>query len=152
MSAFLFSQPTIAPGREGSAPATPQQTQPAQGTPPPTGGESPSPFNPTTILLLVAPLLLFFFMSRNQKKKQQQLEGSLKAGDRVVTRSGMIGKVIDIGERTSKLEIAPGVTITVLKTSIEGLDGGDAKPADSKKDVSKDGKELTKDKPQEKKA
>lgn len=109
------------------------------------------------IMLLVVPLMLFFFMSRSQQKKQKQLEASIKVGDRVITRSGIIGKIIESGDRKTKLEIAPGVNVMVIKTSIEGLD---VDPAEVKKDAAKDaakeapkdGKEASKDKPQEKKA
>ena len=105
------------------------------------------------IMLLVVPLMLFFFMSRSQQKKQKQLEASIKVGDRVITRSGIIGKIIESGDRKTKLEIAPGVNVMVIKTSIEGLD---VDPAEAKKDAPKDGpkdgKEPSKDKPQEKKA
>lgn len=105
------------------------------------------------IMLLVVPLMLFFFMSRSQQKKQKQLEASIKVGDRVITRSGIIGKIIESGDRKTKLEIAPGVNVMVIKTSIEGLD---VEPAEVKKDAPKDGpkdgKEPSKDKPQEKKA
>jgi preprotein translocase subunit YajC len=49
----------------------------------------------------------------------------------------LIGKIIELGDRTAKLEIAPGVNVQMLKTAIEGVDGGsDAK--DEKKDTAKD--------------
>ena len=71
----------------------------------------------------------------------------------MITRSGIIGKIIESGDRKTKLEIAPGVNVMVIKTSIEGLD---VEPAEVKKDApkdgAKDGKEPSKDKPQEKKA
>jgi preprotein translocase subunit YajC len=159
LSTFLF-QPSTAPGREGPSSPPPQQTQPAQG--PPTEGAPPrqpggSGDGYMMIMLLVVPLMLFFFMSRSQQKKQKQLESSLKVGDRVVTRSGIIGKIIESGERKMKLEIAPGVNVMVLKTMIDGLDVDEAKLAEAKKDAAakdgpKDGKEPAKDKPQEKKA
>jgi preprotein translocase subunit YajC len=96
------------------------------------GGGSP--------LIFLMPLLLIGLMmwtSRSQAKKQKQLEAALKPGDRVVTNSGLIGKLIEVGERTAKLEIAPGVNVQVLKTSIQGVDGADAAAADAKKDDAK---------------
>jgi preprotein translocase subunit YajC len=93
-------------------------------------------------------------MTRSQNKKQQKLEASLKTGDRVVTNSGLIGKIVEIGERTTKLEIAPGVNVQVVKSAIQGLDATDAakdaKPAETKQESK--AKEPVKDKPQEKKA
>jgi len=62
---------------------------------------------------------------------RKQIESNLKVGDRVVTRSGLVGRIVDLGER-AKIEIAPGVTVQMLKTAIEGLDvPPEAKPAES---------------------
>jgi preprotein translocase subunit YajC len=104
------------------------------------------------ILIMALPLLLVILTSRNQSKKQKKIEESLKVGDRVFTRSGLIGKLTEIGDRTTKVEIAPGVTVQMLKTAIEGTDTpAPARSADPAKDSAKD-KEPLKDKPQEKKA
>ncbi len=139
-STFSF-QPTTAPGREGSAPA-PQQPVEGQAQPAQPGGQDaqPGPFGggAFTFLILALPLLLIFMMTRSQNKKQKQLESSLKTGDRVVTQAGLIGKITEIGERSSRvrLEIAPGVTVQILKSSIQGVDpgetAGDAKQGEAK--------------------
>ncbi len=130
-----------APGRTEGAPAAPPSPATTTSTQPPPvdGGAQAAPpgMGLSTILMLAAPLLLVFFMSRSQANKQKQVEAKLKVGDRVVTRSGLIGKIIELGDRTAKLEIAPGVNVQMLKTAIEGVDGGsDAK--DEKKDAAKD--------------
>jgi preprotein translocase subunit YajC len=77
------------------------------------------------MLVMALPLLLVVFTSRSQAKKQKKLEESLKVGDRVVTRSGLLGKLVEVGDRTARLEIAPGVVASLLKTSIEGVDTSD---------------------------
>lgn len=153
-----FLQPSTAPGRETTttAPAQPPPTGPA-----PAGGEAQAPgLGGMTILLLAAPLLLVFLMSRNQTKKQKQIESNLKVGDRVVTRSGLLGRVLELGDRTAKLEIAAGVNVQMLKTAIEGVDTPpDAKVTESKdkateskdKDPKDEKKDGAKDKAQEKK-
>ncbi len=98
------------------------------------------------MLLMALPLLLIVLTMRGQTKKQKQIESNLKTGDTVVTQSGLIGKITDfVGETRVKVEIAPGVTVRMLKSAISGVDAGEAKPA-----ADKDAKE--KDKPQEKKA
>lgn len=85
-----------------------------------------------TILFFLLPLLFVFLMTRNQNKKQKEIESSLKPGDQVVTQSGLYGKIVDfIDERKVKLEIAPGVHVKVLKSSIQGVEG-DVKPAEAK--------------------
>ncbi len=85
------------------------------------------------MLMLFLPLFfLLFWMPRSQQKKQAAALAKLQKGDRVVTQSGMIGKLVEVGERTFKLEIAPGVKIDVLKSSVAGKDGADAPPAEKK--------------------
>lgn len=74
------------------------------------------------LLLLVPLLLLMFFSTRSQQKKQQQTIASLKKGDRILTQSGLVGKLIEMGERYAKVEIAPGVKVDVVKTGILGKD------------------------------
>ncbi len=86
------------------------------------------------ILMMALPILLIFVTMRGQSKKQKQLESSLKTGDTVTLQSGIIGKITELGERTAKVEIAPGVQVKVLKTSIQGIDPGDSKPAETKAD------------------
>lgn len=131
---FLSQPSTVAPG-QGAAPAP---AQPSQGAPPAAdggGGGSSSPFGGMTMLLMLLPLVLVLFMSRSQSKKQKEIESALKPGDRVITQAGLIGKLVEIGDRTVKLEIAPGVNVQLLKTSIQGIEGEpktDAKAADTK--------------------
>lgn len=99
-----------------------------------------------SILFFLLPLLFVFLMTRNQSKKQKDIESSLKPGDVVVTQSGLIGKILDLGDVNAKLEIAPGVNVKVRKSSIQGPEA-EAKPAEPTKDKDKD-----KDKANEKKA
>ena len=85
------------------------------------------------MLVLFLPLFfLLFWMPRSQQKKQAAALAKLQKGDRVVTHSGMLGKLVEMGERTYKLEIAAGVKVDVLKSSIAGKDGTDVSPADKK--------------------
>jgi preprotein translocase subunit YajC len=144
----FFFQPNAAPGREGAAPTQPSQPVPSNapsGGPPPAG---PGGFfgGGGMMLFLLLPILLMFMMTRSQSKKQKQLEASLKVGDRVLTQSGLIGRIIELGDRTAKIEIAPGVNVQMVKTAIQGQDPGDKAAADAK------AKDAIKDKPQEKKA
>lgn len=79
------------------------------------------------MLLLFGVLIFFmFWSSRSQQKKQQKLVSELKKGDRVVTQSGLVGKLVDVGDRIVKVEIAPGVKADMLKSSLIGKDGAEA--------------------------
>lgn len=157
MTAY-FSQPATAPGRETTttAPAQPAQpaaheAQPSAAPPSAPSSGSPPGMSWTLILIMALPLLLVVMTSRSQSKKQKKIEESLKVGDRVVTRAGLIGKLTEVGERTAKIEIAPGVTVQMLKASIEGVDAPPAAKAADAKDGAGD-KESAKDRAQEKKA
>ena len=83
-------------------------------------------------LLLVGMLIFLFWSSRSQQKKQETAISQLKKGDRVVTQSGLIGRLVEIEPRYAKLEIAPGVKVQVLRTS---LTGRDAEEPAAKKDA-----------------
>jgi preprotein translocase subunit YajC len=77
-------------------------------------------------LLLVGMLFFLFWSSRSQQKKQDAAISQLKKGDRVVTQSGLIGRLVEIEPRYAKLEIAPGVKVQVLRTSLTGRDADDS--------------------------
>jgi preprotein translocase subunit YajC len=86
------------------------------------------------MLLMFVPLILFlFWQSRSQQKKQDAVIGSLKKGDRVVTQSGLIGKLLEVDTRYAKVEIAPGVKVQVLRSALVGRDGDDAAKSSSEK-------------------
>jgi len=134
-SASNYDNNPIAAGRPtGPNQVTAHTAEPARSasdhpSPPPAGG-GPNLF---FMLMLFLPLFfLLFWMPRSQQKKQAAALAKLQKGDRVVTQSGMIGKLAEVGDRTYKLEIAPGVKVDVLKSSIAGKDGADAPPADKK--------------------
>ena len=86
------------------------------------------------MLLMVVPLvLLMVFTSRNQGKKQAKVIAGLQKGDRVITSGGMIGKLVEIGDRVAKIEIAPGMKIEVLKSGILGKDDAETAALAEKK-------------------
>jgi preprotein translocase subunit YajC len=132
-----------------------QPSQPPPGAPPPASGQGQGGggFGGMGMMLLmfVPMLLIIFLMNRSQSKKQKELEGKLKRGDRVLTASGLVGKIAEMGTRYVKIEVAPGVKVQMLKTSIQGLDSGE-EPAAATKDADKaKGDGSDKDAPSDKK-
>jgi preprotein translocase subunit YajC len=93
------------------------------------------------MLVAFLPVVLFmYFTSRSQQKKQKELESKLKKGDRVVTTSGLVGKLVEIdASRHVKLEIAPGVKVQMLRTAITGLDVEDPASAKTNDDTASSG-------------
>jgi len=56
-------------------------------------------------------VVMYFFMIRPQQKKvkqEKEFESALKAGDRVITKSGFHGKISEINEQTMIIETLAG--------------------------------------------
>jgi len=68
-------------------------------------------------------ILILFFQSRSQTKKQEANIAGLKKGDRVITQSGLIGRLVSIEGRYAELELLPSRTkVTILRTGLVGRD------------------------------
>jgi len=84
---------------------------------------------PTDMLLQFAPLVilfgLFYFLlirpQQQRAKKHAQEVAAVKRGDTVVLSSGMIGKVISVGDAEISVEIAPKVEVKVVKSMISDI-------------------------------
>jgi preprotein translocase subunit YajC len=111
------------PAEQKSSSTTVPQGSEAQGAPQPA---SPGGLGMLFPLLLLVPLLLMlFFSSRSQQKKQAAAIAGLKKGDRVLTQSGLVGKLVELGDRYAKVEIAAGVKVEILKTGLLGKDNAE---------------------------
>ena len=56
-------------------------------------------------------VVIYFFMIRPQQKRaknEKEFESSLKVGDKIVTKSGMHGKVAELAETTVIIETMSG--------------------------------------------
>ncbi len=80
-------------------------------------------------LMFVPLILLLFWQTRSQQKKQEKAVAELKKGDRVVTQSGLVGRLLELDSRYARLELAPGVKVQVLRTSLSGRDTEDSAKA-----------------------
>lgn len=87
---------------------------------PANGGASGSGWS--SILMLVAIIVIFyFFMIRPQSaraKKEKQFREALQKGQKVVTISGLHGKIVEVKETTVILEIATNVQVEVEKSAV----------------------------------
>lgn len=73
-------------------------------------------------LPIVGMIAIFWFLiirpqMRQQKAHQAKVAG-LKRGDEVLTAGGVVGKVMKVEEAYAELEIAKGVRVRVLKSTI----------------------------------
>jgi preprotein translocase subunit YajC len=79
--------------------------------------------NPLSLFGFMAVMvgIMYFLMIRPQQKQlneHRKLLASLKKGDEVVTQGGILGRIQALTDRTVTLEVASGVRLRVLKTSI----------------------------------
>ena len=82
-------------------------------------------------LMSLAPLVLIFFVfyfvlikpQQKRMKEHQSMLGALKKGDEVVTGGGIVGRITKVSTEvdTVVVEIAKGVEVSVLKSTLTGL-------------------------------
>lgn len=78
--------------------------------------------------------VFYFFVMRPQSKRAKEHTAfltNLKAGDRIVLRTGIFGKLVSIDGDAAKVEIAERVVIKVYKSQIAGAEGQAAEVVDS---------------------
>ena len=91
----------------------------------------------TQLLLGIAPWLLIFIvfyllMIRPQQRRVKEHQASINAvkkGDEVVTGGGIRGKVTKVTDEEAEVEIAQGVRIRVIKSTISAVLTKTSKPA-----------------------
>jgi preprotein translocase subunit YajC len=114
---------------------TGQAAPPGDAGPPPPGGLGLF----TPLLILVPFVAILFFQNRSQAKKQEANISGLKKGDRVVTQSGLIGRLVSLEGRYAELELLPSRTkVTILRSGLLGRDAeGEASSTEPSADKSK---------------
>ncbi|MFZ0595900.1 MAG: preprotein translocase subunit YajC [Flavobacterium sp.] len=56
-------------------------------------------------------VVLYFFMIRPQQKRaknEKEFESSLKVGDKIITKSGFHGKIVELAETSAVIETMSG--------------------------------------------
>ena len=94
----------------------------------PSGGAS---FFIQTIPLVLVFVIFWFLLIRPQQKKMREHQAQISAvkkGDRVVTGGGLIGKVTKVGDTEVEIELAQGIRVQAVKSTLSQV-GGTAAPA-----------------------
>ena len=82
---------------------------------------------------LIAVFVIFYLlMIRPQQRRVKEHQASIaavKKGDDVVTGGGIRGKVTKVGDDEAEVEIASGVKVRVVKSTISQVIRPNAKPA-----------------------
>ncbi len=122
MSANALFQTNLGPKADNAAP----QTGTAQPAPDPhaapaagaaAGGGGLMSNLPLLLLAVMVPMYLLSTRGKNDKREQAARAG-MKKGDRVMSESGLVGELVDLGERTSKVKLAPGITVEMMTNKI----------------------------------
>src|SRR5439155_21468084 len=95
------------------------------------------PSGSSQLLIGILPWLLIFvifymLMIRPQQrrgKEHQAAIAAVKKGDEVITGGGIRGRVTKVSDDEAEVEIAQGVKIRVVKSTISNVLSGTAKPA-----------------------
>ena len=73
-------------------------------------------------LPIVGMVAIFWFLiirpSMRQQKAQREKIAAVKKGDQVITAGGLLGKVIKVDEQYAEIEIAQGVRVKAVKSTI----------------------------------
>ncbi|MCP5397319.1 MAG: preprotein translocase subunit YajC [Sphingomonadaceae bacterium] len=75
-----------------------------------------------SFLPIVGMIAIFWFLiirpqMRQQKQHREKVAG-MKKGDQVVTAGGLVGKVVKVDEHYAEIEIAQGVKVKAVKSTI----------------------------------
>lgn len=71
--------------------------------------------------MILIVVVFYFLLIRPQQQRQKQhraLISSVDRGDRVVTIGGIHGTVESVDEDTIRIEVAPGVVVTVARQAV----------------------------------
>ncbi len=131
---WILAQAPATPGSPGDvAPAQPSPSPPIApagqpGTQTAPGGPPAPPPQPGIAELLMPMVFMFaifyFLLIRPQQKRQrehQKLIESVKAGDKIVTNSGIHGLVANVKERTLIVKVADNVKIEFDRAAIASI-------------------------------
>ena len=87
----------------------------------------------TGFLPIVGMVAIFWFLlirpqMRQQKVHREKIAG-VKKGDQVVTAGGIVGKVIKVDDAYAEIEIAQGVKVKAVKSTLGDIVAPGGKPA-----------------------
>ena len=76
------------------------------------------------IPLILIFVIMYFLILRPQQKRMKEhraMVEALKKGDEVVTQGGLVGRITAVRDAELEIEIAPGVKVRVVRSSVTGL-------------------------------
>jgi preprotein translocase subunit YajC len=73
------------------------------------------------IVILGGLWALFVLPSKRRRNQHSAMQDSVDAGDEIITAGGLHGVVKEIGDDTARIEIAPGVIVTLDRRAIAAV-------------------------------
>ncbi len=88
-----------------------------------------TPQQAAPLVLWIAIFVVFYFLlirpQQVQQKRHREMLGRLKKGDRVLTRGGLYGVIVEIKDNLVTLELAQNVRVRADRTAVQSvLKGG----------------------------
>jgi preprotein translocase subunit YajC len=76
-------------------------------------------------LPIIGMILIFWFLiirpQMKRQKEHQQKIASIKKGDKIVTAGGLVGKVAKVDDNYAELDLAQGVRVKAVKSTISDI-------------------------------
>ena len=112
---------------QATSPAVPaaQTTQTTQVPTVPAGTPAQQQGNPLmTLVPFVLIIIVFYFLmirpQQKQRKEHEAMLGQLKAGDRVITSSGIYGTVASVSDKTVMVRVDGNVVLEMARGAVAG--------------------------------
>ncbi len=74
------------------------------------------------LLPFIIIFVIFYFLvimpQKKQQKKHQEMLNALQKGDRVLTSSGLFGRIVEVKPTLFKVEVAPKVVVSLQKSAV----------------------------------
>jgi preprotein translocase subunit YajC len=78
-----------------------------------------------TLIPLFGIFIIFYFLlirpQAKRAKEHRQMVEALQRGDEIITNGGVLGLVLNVSDSYVIIEIAPGIEVTVLRSSVQTL-------------------------------
>ena len=74
--------------------------------------------------------VFYLLLIRPQQRKQKELQSTiaqLKAGDRVITTGGVVGKITEVRETSFLIRSAEKTILEIARTAVAGVDSEETK-------------------------
>ena len=75
--------------------------------------------------------VFYLLLIRPQQRKQRELQATiaqLKAGDRVITTGGVVGKITEVRDTSFLIRSADKTILEIARTAVAGVDSEENKP------------------------